>query len=68
MGEYCSRGLTPANTASQESNPLCEFLRDKKRRRSGDKILQIEAVWFKIPVFSLDDLAAGNLYGITAFH
>lgn len=61
LGENSSHGLTPANTASQKSNPLHKFLRGNKRRRSGDKVLQIEAVWFRTPVFSLDDLASGNL-------
>lgn len=69
MGENCSHGLKAANTASQKSNLLHEFLRDNKRRRkSGDKIPQIEAVWFRTPVFTLNDLASGNLCGITALH
>lgn len=68
LGENCSHGLMPANTASQKSNLLHEFLRDNKRRRrrrrkSGDKILQTEAVWFRTPVFSLNNLASGNFYG-----
>lgn len=60
LGENCSHGLTLTNTASQKSNPLPELFRDNKRRRkSGDKTLEIEAVCFRTPVFSPAALASG---------
>lgn len=69
LGENCSHGLTLTNTASQKSNPLPELFRDNKRRRkSGDKTLEIEAVCFRTPVFSPAALASGRLHGVTAFH
>lgn len=77
LGENCSHGLTlwgltradTHNTASQKSNPLPELFRDNKRRRkSGDKTLEIEAVCFRTLVFSPAALASGHLYGVTALH
>lgn len=70
MGKNCSRGPTQTNTTSQKSNQLDDYLRvnNRKRRKSGDKIFQTEALQFRTAVFSLEVLASGNLSVVTALH
>lgn len=70
MGENYSHGSTLTNIASQKSNKQDDYLRDnkRKRRKSGDKILQTEALLFRTAVFSLEVLASRNLFVVTALH
>lgn len=55
---------------TSEIKSLEDCWRDSKikRRKSGDKVLQTEALWFRTGVFSLEVLASGNSSVVTALH
>lgn len=61
LGENCSHGLTPANTASQKSNPLCEFLRDNE---GGGRV---ETRYFRLKQYGLEHLFQSSWFGLWEF-